>query len=240
MKRIQQIEDHDICLNCKAPFVTDSNFCSRCGQKREPLERPFSHVVKGMFHESLDIDGRLIHTIKTLLFSPGKMTLEYNQGKRLTYTPPLRMYLVTSILFFLFIAQFELSAEQSSERLARFYDYFPKLMILLVPLFALIMQILFRKTYYISNLVFSVHTHCFIYVFMAILIPIETFESLSFWVLVIQLPFIAYLLYYLARSIKLNYRQSWLKTIVKTILILIVYTSIVVAALELLYRFIIL
>jgi len=225
------------CTNCDVTLVKDSQFCNHCGQKLDALNRSFRKVVADTLHESLDIDGRLMLTLKTLLFQPGKITFDYNKGKRQTYTPPLRMYLVTSILFFLFIAQFELSAEQSSERVARFYDYFPRLMILLLPLFALILQILFRRTYYMSNLVFSVHTHCFIYIFMAILIPIETFEKLSFWILLIQLPFLAYLLYYLARSIKLNYQQSWLKTIVKTALILVVYTSVVVAALEILYRF---
>jgi len=47
------------------------------------------------------LDSRLFKTIIPLLFKPGFLTLEYNKGRRVKYLPPLRMYLVLSVLIFL-------------------------------------------------------------------------------------------------------------------------------------------
>lgn len=221
-----------VCANCEKPTLLNTKYCAYCGQKQDVLQRPFYKVVADTLHESLDIDGRLILTLRTLLLSPGKITYDYNLGKRQTYTPPLRMYLVISILFFLFIAQFDISSEQSSEKLTRFYDYFPKLMVLLLPVFALIIQLMFRGTFYIANLIFSVHIHCFAYLCLAALLPLETFEAISLWVLIAQLPISAYLVYYIAKAIKLNFGQTWPKTIFKTAFLIIFYAVIVMFTLE--------
>lgn len=220
------------CTNCDTFIPSEPKYCSHCGQKQDALNRPFGKVVADTLHESLDIDGRILLTLKTLLFKPGKITYDYNRGKRQTYTPPLRMYLVISILFFLFISQFDISTNSSTKDIARIYDYFPKFMILLLPVFALILQLMFKRTFYISNLIFSVHFHCFVYICLAILLPLESYEANSMWLLLPQLPISCYLLYYIAKAIKLNYAQSWGKTIAKTSLLLTIHISLTVSALE--------
>ena len=45
--------------------------------------------------------NKILKTIIPLLFKPGFLTLEYNKGRRVKYLPPLRMYLVLSVLIFL-------------------------------------------------------------------------------------------------------------------------------------------
>jgi hypothetical protein len=54
--------------------------------------------IEDLFHA----DHRVWRTLKPLLFKPGLLTTEYLRGKRVTYTPPFRLYIVLSLIFFLF------------------------------------------------------------------------------------------------------------------------------------------
>ena len=46
-------------------------------------------------------DSRLWRTIAPLLFRPGFLTQQFLQGRRASYLPPFRLYIVVSLLFFL-------------------------------------------------------------------------------------------------------------------------------------------
>jgi hypothetical protein len=46
-------------------------------------------------------DSRLWRTMGALLFKPGLLTAEFLAGRRVKYLPPLRLYLVLSVLYFL-------------------------------------------------------------------------------------------------------------------------------------------
>jgi len=54
-------------------------------------------LIEDLFHT----DHRVWRTLKPLLFEPGRLTVEYLRGKRVTYTPPFRLYIVLSLIFFL-------------------------------------------------------------------------------------------------------------------------------------------
>lgn len=43
-------------------------------------------------------------TIPAFLFSPGKLTIEFNEGKRRKYINPIRLYLIASLFYFFVIA----------------------------------------------------------------------------------------------------------------------------------------
>jgi hypothetical protein len=96
--------DHPIraqCQNCGTELK--GPYCSACGQKDFDFHRSFGHV----FHEAIEtwfhFDGSFFRGFHTLLFRPGVMTKEYNEGKRARHVPPLRFYLVVSLVFFLLI-----------------------------------------------------------------------------------------------------------------------------------------
>lgn len=178
-----------------------------------------------MFHETLDIDGRMLLTIKTLLFKPGLLSLEYRNGKRTTYTPPLRMYLVTSILFFLLISMLDLSGYKQGHNFSAETAYYPKIMFVLLPLFALLLQVLFRGTYYLSNLVFALHIHCITYMVFAIMIPMEAYEKSYPFLLFLQFPLLIYLVTYIVLALKRYYAQSWVKVIVKFMALFFLYAN---------------
>lgn len=56
------------------------------------------------WHELTVFDDRLLRTLWLLLRQPGRLTLEYLAGRRMTYLPPLRLYLVASVAYFLIAA----------------------------------------------------------------------------------------------------------------------------------------
>ncbi|WP_394692400.1 DUF3667 domain-containing protein [Hyphobacterium sp.] len=86
------------CANCGAALNGD--FCANCGQSRDELKRP----IIGLFTEALDgiftWDGRLLTTFRQLFFRPGRVAREFVDGRRRSYTPPIRLYLIVSLLFF--------------------------------------------------------------------------------------------------------------------------------------------
>jgi hypothetical protein len=87
------------CKNCEAVLL--GRFCVNCSQAADvhvPSTRELLHdLLEGLTHS----DSRLWRTLKSLWFSPGKLTLEFIAGRRVAYLPPFRLYLVVSIIFFL-------------------------------------------------------------------------------------------------------------------------------------------
>ncbi|MEM7280178.1 MAG: DUF3667 domain-containing protein [Pseudomonadota bacterium] len=57
--------------------------------------------MRSLIGDLFELDSRLWRSLISLLVKPGFLTKEYLNGKRAYYTPPLRMYLVLSIVFFL-------------------------------------------------------------------------------------------------------------------------------------------
>jgi hypothetical protein len=90
------------CLNCGDP--TPGNFCRNCGQRK--IEVRVS--LRGMLLEALDdqfsLNSALPRTIAALFFRPGRLTRDYMDGRIARYIPPFRLYLVSSLLFFLILS----------------------------------------------------------------------------------------------------------------------------------------
>jgi hypothetical protein len=66
--------------------------------------RFFPALLRDLMEDLLDLDSRFMRTIKPLLFKPGKLTRDYMQGRRFRYAPPMRLYIFSSIIFFLLAA----------------------------------------------------------------------------------------------------------------------------------------
>ena len=57
-----------------------------------------------MLRVVFELDGRAYKTTLRLLTLPGFLTREYFVGRRVSYTPPLRLFLTISIGFFLIVS----------------------------------------------------------------------------------------------------------------------------------------
>ena len=95
------------CPNCATQL--GGKFCQGCGQPAHlhvPSAREFLHEFIAHY---VALEGKLWKSVALLLFKPGRLTLEYIQGRRVRYVEPLRLYLSFSIIFF---ALFKLSGIQ--------------------------------------------------------------------------------------------------------------------------------
>ena len=87
------------CRNCGT--VVTQRYCTRCGQLASNFHRPFFSLIASSVADTFALDSRLWRTVPLLLFRPGRLTRNYLDGKRARYVPPFRLFLLSSVIFFL-------------------------------------------------------------------------------------------------------------------------------------------
>lgn len=88
------------CLNCNA--VVAGRYCQVCGQENKEPKETFAHLLTHFISDIFHFDGQFFSTVKYLLFRPGFLTGEYVRGRRASHLNPIKMYIFTSAIFFLF------------------------------------------------------------------------------------------------------------------------------------------
>ena len=88
----------DRCLNCGQP--TPHAFCAHCGQANTDHRESLHELAGEVAQELFQLDSRAAHTVVPFLFQPGTLTREYNAGRRVRYSSPLRILLVFSVAYF--------------------------------------------------------------------------------------------------------------------------------------------
>ncbi len=86
-----------VCLNCGEKLL--GPYCSECGQPSVDLRRPLRELARNFFEDILNLDTRLLRAIGPLLLRPGFLTREYLAGRRARYSPPLRLFLIATLVF---------------------------------------------------------------------------------------------------------------------------------------------
>lgn len=86
------------CHNCGAVLL--GRFCATCGQEDRPLDPGVGEVVREVAHEISALDGRILRTVRRLFLSPGFLTKEHFQGRRVAWVSPVRLYLIFSVAYF--------------------------------------------------------------------------------------------------------------------------------------------
>ncbi|MBT8114408.1 MAG: DUF3667 domain-containing protein [Arenicella sp.] len=94
----------DNCPNCGA--ILHGAFCSNCGQSQKRTDRFLLSLINEAFEDIFRIDSRAWRTTYGLLFKPGFLSTEYFAGRRARYIPPLRLYVITSLAFFISLSIF--------------------------------------------------------------------------------------------------------------------------------------
>src|SRR5215469_6728606 len=87
------------CDNCGAAVT--GRYCAACGQRLEPPLHTLWHFIAVTTEDLTHTDSRLWRTLGALLCRPGYLTREFLAGRRARYLPPVRLYLVISVVFFL-------------------------------------------------------------------------------------------------------------------------------------------
>ncbi|MEJ2521367.1 MAG: DUF4286 family protein [Gammaproteobacteria bacterium] len=104
------------CANCGVPL--HGQYCSACGQRARVRMITFWELVRDAGDLLASLDSRLWRTLRLLLFRPGRLTVDYLQGKRARYVAPLRLFIASSLIFF-FVAtvntNFEITVDGEGE-----------------------------------------------------------------------------------------------------------------------------
>ncbi len=87
------------CSNCHA--VLQGRHCHTCGQIANTWHRPAWALLADIFDGLFGLDGRIWRTVKPLVIYPGQLTYRYLSGEREPFIQPFRLFLLTSLLFFL-------------------------------------------------------------------------------------------------------------------------------------------
>lgn len=265
------------CRNCGAP--APRRYCPECGQTtavHPPTVREFLHEFIG---HHVAVDGALWRTLKALLLTPGRLTVDYFAGRRARYIAPLRLYLTFSLILFAATGfsggtlrignealQFKLPSEmekdgsadrivigprvkpgarsgypwidqsidrveamtpaQRSERIGSgMRQYLPYVLIVLVPVLALVLKIVYwrRHRLYGEHLVVAFHAQTAVFVFALVSeTPVGRWLGSAIWLLLLVQGFVA---------LRRVYGGRWLLTLVRELLVFLTYGMTVVMAL---------
>ncbi|MDX1674392.1 MAG: DUF3667 domain-containing protein [Longimicrobiales bacterium] len=104
------------CMNCGDP--TPGEYCPSCGQRKVDVQVSVRTLLVDVMEDQFILDKRLPRTLEALFFHPGHMTVEHVNGRIVRYIHPFRLYLVTSLLFFLTLSFFsqQLVREATEDR----------------------------------------------------------------------------------------------------------------------------
>ncbi len=90
----QQIE----CFSCGQTMA--GLFCHGCGQKNDDYRRSIWSLFSETFASVFSLENRMWRTWLVLLAKPGRVAREFSDGKRTSWTSPVRIYLAMSIILF--------------------------------------------------------------------------------------------------------------------------------------------
>lgn len=121
----------------------------------------------------------------------------------------------------------------------KFRHSFPQLLFISLPLFALLLKLLYirRKTfYYADHVIYTVHLYCAMFILLFILLGFSQLEHFKYlhWLSIFTVPLVIYAVWYQYKSLRNFYEQSRLKTIVKYLLLLIM-SSVVMSLLFIIF-----
>ena len=106
----------DKCPNCETPLRVHDNFCPHCGQENHELKVPFSHLFLELFESIFHFETKFFTTLKIIFSRPGRITLDFWNGKRARYMHPFRLYVFVSLVFFLAANKF---ADKKAEEIGK-------------------------------------------------------------------------------------------------------------------------
>jgi len=175
----------DACYNCATPL--SGAYCAACGQKALPLNPGLHDFLHDFTDEMLHVDGKIFQSTRKLLTAPGFLTREQFEGRRARWISPIRLYLIFSLAYFAMTSLVPVSGvrvtiksesdQETAEELRKLgfgseHDlqealqharskWAPRVMFLLVPLFAWLVHRAYRRTgrNYPQHLYFALHVH---------------------------------------------------------------------------------
>lgn len=90
-----------ICRSCNAPL--QGKFCNECGEKAfEAGEHSVKHFFGDVLNAITFLDGRFLRTIKMMFVSPGSLSYQWINGRRMPFIKPMSMFFIANLIYFMF------------------------------------------------------------------------------------------------------------------------------------------
>lgn len=241
------------CPNCSTPL--SRRYCPQCGQKIGDINPTIHDLLHDVAHEFLHVDSKIFRTVKLLLLKPGFLTREYVSGRRVRYVSPIRVYLVFSVIYFAAAALIErpvfrsdenvevgalgtalglehMSPEEANRLMADVQAHWiPRVMFVLVPVSALLVQLVTRHTgrNYPQHLSFALHIHAAFFALLTATIVLELL-SVEWLSAAVSLSRTALLAIYTVVAFRQAYGGAWGVAVGRTAFALTCYILVVSAA----------
>jgi hypothetical protein len=90
------------CPNCGTPITGE--YCASCGQRTTDVRMSVRRILMDVLEDQFSLNSGLIRTLRALFFRPGLLTTEYFALRIARYVPPFRLYLIASLLLFVFLS----------------------------------------------------------------------------------------------------------------------------------------
>jgi uncharacterized protein DUF3667 len=212
-------------------------------------------LAHDLVHEFLHVDSKIFRSVKLLLLKPGFLTREYFEGRRVRYVSPLRLYLVFSVIYFAAAALVDrpafrpdenaevgalgaglgletMSAEEANRLMADVQAHWiPRLMFVLVPMSALVVQLATRRTgrNYPQHLSFALHVHAAFFALLTATIVVELL-NLNWVGAAASFSRTALLVVYTVVAFHHAYGGAWGVAVGRTALVLTCYMFVIAVA----------
>jgi len=112
----------DACVSCGTALA--GPYCHACGERRRaPEELSARHFLRDFGDDVFDLDSRAVRSLRILLLRPGKLTLEYVEGRRKAYVSPLRLYLIVFAVMLFVTLLLPQTQPQQGDRIADFFRH---------------------------------------------------------------------------------------------------------------------
>lgn len=99
------------CPSCGARLK--GKFCHKCGEKKvKPKDFALRRYAKQMFAHATHLDFKVLTTLWTLLSKPGRLSVEFMEGRRINRMKPLQLFLLLNLVFFFFFKTTDVFAPQ--------------------------------------------------------------------------------------------------------------------------------
>ncbi len=234
---------NEVCLNCGSLMSASQRYCAQCGQERISANESFGTLLRNFLGDYFTFDSKISDSLKPLLITPGFLTTEYNAGRRVRYITPLRLYIFISLVFFLVLSIGRSDGLTANEQVTDalvwndfFRNYLPKVFFIMLPLFAALVGLLFRKSGmgYMSHLIFALHYHSFIFIILIIYLGISRITASQGWFLfntVLLSISIVWFLIYLYLALFRVFKLKWWAVAIRFFALLLLYSTLTSAIL---------
>ena len=239
------------CRNCGTAL--QGRFCSNCGQEDRPLDPTVGEVAAEVAREVSALDGRILGTVRRLFLSPGYLTLEHFQGRRVAWVSPVRLYLILSVSYFAIsafagasplnvdmratgdtdaetteaIQKLGFSTEQDMRRAVNgaLATWIPRAMFVLIPLFGWLVSLVRRgsRRNYPHHVIFALHLFAAFFGAQAVAVAGGYLSQSETVSVIARALSLIYALCYMVIALKTVYGGTTARALAHTAVVLILY-----------------